>query len=214
MEVTIRNAKKTDAGFLAWVMVAAGRSHVERGYWDFTFPGDEEKRLEFIGKLATAGFKSICNFEGFLVAEVDGQAAAALSGYEPEKATDSVFVEMLNEVLLKEGWAKKDLDDMINRIGPFLTCTPKFHKDAWVVEWVATLPEYRRYGLVSKQLEKIFQKGQGLGYKKSQIGVLIGNTPAQRAYEKAGFKFLDEKRHPDFEATIKCPGVARLERLL
>jgi ribosomal protein S18 acetylase RimI-like enzyme len=214
MEVTIRNARETDAEFLAWVMIAAARSHVERGYWDFTFPGDEEKGLELIGKLATAGFKSICNFEGFLVAEVEGKKAAALSGYEPEKATDSVFVEMLNDVLSKEGWEKKDLGDMFNRIGPFLTCTPKFHKDAWVVEWVAALPEYRRYGLVSGLLEEIFQKGRDLGYKKSQIGVLIGNTPARRAYEKAGFKFLDEKRHPDFEATIKCPGIARLERLL
>ncbi|MBW2365598.1 MAG: hypothetical protein JRF25_11175 [Deltaproteobacteria bacterium] len=132
MEVTIRNARETDAGFLAWVMVAAGRSHVERGYWDFTFPGDEEKRLELIGKLAIAEFKSICNFEGFLVAEVDGQAAAALSGYEPKKATDFVFVEMLNEVLSKEGWGKKDLGDMFNRVGPFLTIKTRGLWNGWL----------------------------------------------------------------------------------
>ncbi|MBW2365599.1 MAG: GNAT family N-acetyltransferase [Deltaproteobacteria bacterium] len=79
---------------------------------------------------------------------------------------------------------------------------------------MAARSDYRRHGLVNRLLEKIFQKGRDLGYKKSQIGVLIGNTPALRAYEKAGFKFFDEKRHPDFEATIKCPGIARLEKLL
>jgi len=211
MKVVIRNARESDAGFLAWVMITAARSHVERGYWDLAIPGTEERRLEIIGKLATAGLKSFCHFEGFLVAEVDGKTAAALTGYEPEKATDAVYIKALNEVLSNEGWSQKDLQDMINRIGPFLTCIPEFHKDAWIVEWVAALPEYRRKGLVNRLLEEILLKGQNLGYKKSQIGVLIGNTPAKRAYEKAGFAFLDEKRHPDFEATLKCPGITRLE---
>jgi ribosomal protein S18 acetylase RimI-like enzyme len=40
----------------------------------------------------------------------------------------------------------------------------------------------------------------------------IGNFPAQRAYEKHGFKVIDEKRHPDFEAEIGSPGMMRLLR--
>jgi ribosomal protein S18 acetylase RimI-like enzyme len=40
----------------------------------------------------------------------------------------------------------------------------------------------------------------------------IGNTPAQKAYEKHGFKVVDEKRHPAFEEEIGSPGMVRLLR--
>ena len=44
----------------------------------------------------------------------------------------------------------------------------------------------------------------------ADIGVLIGNDPAQRAYEKAGFEVTGEKRHPEFEAVYRCPGIRSL----
>jgi hypothetical protein len=42
--------------------------------------------------------------------------------------------------------------------------------------------------------------------------VLIGNRPAQRANEGAGFKVVDEVKHPSFEATFGTPGLRRLLR--
>jgi hypothetical protein len=45
------------------------------------------------------------------------------------------------------------------------------------------------------------------GCIRAQIGVLINNTPARRAYEKSGFKFDSEKRDPGFEATFSTPGI-------
>jgi hypothetical protein len=54
--------------------------------------------------------------------------------------------------------------------------------------------------------------GRERGHTQSQIAVLIGNTPAQRAYESAGFRVADEKRHPDFERAIGSPGIRRLLR--
>ncbi len=44
--------------------------------------------------------------------------------------------------------------------------------------------------------------------------MLIGNTPAQMAYEKVGFVVDEEKRHPEFEAVIGAPGMMRLLRPL
>jgi hypothetical protein len=44
----------------------------------------------------------------------------------------------------------------------------------------------------------------------AQVSLYIGNMPAQRAYKKVGFEFFDEKRHPDFEAEIGCPGMMRM----
>ena len=54
--------------------------------------------------------------------------------------------------------------------------------------------------------------GRSRGYRVGQISVMIGNTPAQRAYEKGGFKVADEKRHADFEKVVGEPGMRRMLR--
>ena len=95
---------------------------------------------------------------------------------------------------------------------PFLTCLPELPEEAWILEWVATRPEYRGKGLTRALLTAILDAGRQRGYKLAQIGVVIGNTPAQRAYEGAGFKVVDETRHPSFEATFGTPGLRRLLR--
>jgi RimJ/RimL family protein N-acetyltransferase len=58
-----------------------------------------------------------------------------------------------------------------------------------------------------------FNIARSRGYRVGQISVMIGNTPAQRAYEKAGFKVADEKRHPDFREGSRRAGDA-MRRLL
>jgi ribosomal protein S18 acetylase RimI-like enzyme len=91
-----------------------------------------------------------------------------------------------------------------------LCCIPKDTEGAWIIDSVATRPEYRRKGLVDRLLLAILEKGRQKGFQRAQISIYIGNRPAQRAYEKHGFKIVDEKRHPDFEAEIGSPGMALL----
>ncbi len=93
-----------------------------------------------------------------------------------------------------------------------LACIPEEVEGAWVIDSVATVPEFRRQGIVSRLLEKILAKGRKQGFRRAQINMYIGNTPAQKAYEKHGFKVVDEKRHPAFEEEIGSPGMARLLR--
>jgi len=87
---------------------------------------------------------------------------------------------------------------------------PDDAEEAWIVESVAALPEYRRQGVVNTLLEEVLERGRRGGYKRAQIGVLINNTPARSAYEKSGFKFDSEKRDPSFEAAFGTPGITRL----
>src|SRR6185295_17623114 len=81
MEITIRPAVEADVPFIAWVQQEAARSHLPLGFWDLAFPGAGSDRLRVVGRIAKAKPRSFCHYSGFLVAEADGYAAAALSAY-------------------------------------------------------------------------------------------------------------------------------------
>ena len=213
MTHTIRPATLADTPFLAWVQQEASRSHLPFGFWDVAIPGPDEYRLRIIERVSRAEARSFAHWSRFLVAEVDGQAAAGLSAYDDAKVTTGdLFGAALVEALAAEGWDGARLGAMQQRLAPFLTCAPEQPDDTWIVEWVATKPQHRGKGLTRALLERILAEGRDRGFAQFQIGVLIGNTPAQRAYEGVGFKVVDEKRHPDFEATFGCPGVRRMQR--
>ena len=81
MATTIRAAGASDVKFLAWVMLAASRSHVPRGAWDHHVDGPEDRVLAFLERMASQSERSFCSWDRFLVAEVDGTPAAGLAGY-------------------------------------------------------------------------------------------------------------------------------------
>ena len=213
MDIHIRPAVESDVPFLAWVQQEAARSHLPQGFWDLAFPGPEADRLRIVGRLCKASARSFCHWTGFLVAEADGRAAAALSAYtKPSVAAGSALFEAIGEALDAERWSEEERHGMNVRITPFLTCVPDTAEDAWIIEWVATWPEYRGKGLVRALLYEILDRGRERGHAQAQIAVLIGNTPAQRAYEGVGFRVVDEKTHPDFERATGSPGIRRLLR--
>jgi ribosomal protein S18 acetylase RimI-like enzyme len=90
------------------------------------------------------------------------------------------------------------------------------HRDPqdWIVEHVATKPEYRRRGLVERLVHEMLERGRARGASMANIGVLIGNDPAQRAYEKCGFVVVEEKRDAEFERVYGSPGARMLRREL
>ena len=214
MAVEVREAKPEDVPFLAWVVLAASRSHLERGVWDLFVEGTEADRLRFLETLLTSERPHWCHHRGFLVAEGDGRPAAALSGYPADGSELATPGDAILEAVRSLGWSDARRAASFERLGVFLRCLPGDAPDAWIVEWVATRPEFRRRGLVDRLLAAELDRGRRRGHRTAQILVLIDNTPAQRAYEKAGFRAVDEKRHPDFEAALGSPGLRRLLRPL
>ena len=213
MTFAIRSAVVDDAPFLAWVQQEASRSHLPFGFWDVAIPGPDEYRLRVIERVCRAEAKSFAHWSRFLVAEVGGEPAAALSAYDDAKAaTGPLFFQALIEALTAEGWNEARIGAMSQRLAPFLTCAPEQPESTWIVEWVATRPEHRGKGLTRTLLHAILDAGRARGHQTFQIGVLIGNTPAQRAYEGVGFSVVEEKTHPDFEATFGTPGIRRMQR--
>ncbi len=212
MDVTIRTATAEDAPFLAWVMQTAARSHVKLCFWDLAFPGPEAWRLDHIAAIALVEPSSFAHYSGFLIAEHDGRPVGGLSAYDPAEKGMGGFAGAIASVLAERQWSDDHMALLAERTAPSTTCMPDTEDGTWVIEWVAARPEARGRGVASALLREILDRGRAAGYKQSQIGYLIGNTPACTAYQRAGFAEVDEKRHADFEAAFGTPGIVRMLR--
>ncbi len=213
MDIHIRPARPEDAEFLAWLILTAGRAHVTRGIWEVILGGPEQENLEFLKLLAVTDTPHLFHYSCYLIAESDGQPVAGLGGYDPDKLGYEALQCAMPEVFKKLGRSGPDPEAGI-RAARVLGCIPENVAAAWIIDSVATRPAYRRKGFVDRLLAAILEKGRQKGYRRAQINIYIGNLPAQRAYQKHGFKIIDEKRHPDFEAEIGSPGMVRMLRNL
>ncbi len=212
-DIPIRPARPEDAEFLAWLILTAGRAHVTRGIWEVILGGAEQENLEFLKLLAVTVTPHLFHYSCYLIAESEGQPVAGLGAYDPNRLGYEALHRAMPEVIRKLGRLGSDLEAS-RRAARVLCCIPENVEDAWIIDSVATRPAFRRKGFVDQLLAAILEKGRQRGFRRSQINITIGNLPAQRAYEKHGFKIIDEKRHPDFEAEIGSPGMARMLRNL
>src|SRR5262249_7666799 len=138
--------------------------------------------------------------------------AAALAGFDPGEMADPAAP--MDEALAGLGWTAHAIASSKAHCGPFFTCVPQWITGLWRVEWVATRPDHRRSGLAATLLDHVLAQGRRAGHRTAQLLVLVGNTPALRAYAKAGFHVEEERRHPAFEAALACPGMIEMRRAL
>ncbi len=213
-DITIAAARPEHAPFIAWVMLTAARSHVEKGMWEFMAGPDEARTLRFLEALASTDEAHWAHHSIFLVAEVGGRPASALCGYFDAEHGTATLALVLPLALQTAGGTPEEFASGWQAGGSIALVAPEHVAGAWIVEHVGTLPEFRRQGLVDRLMESVLEKGRARGATVADIGVLIGNDRAQRAYEKAGFRVIDEKRDAQFEATYGCSGVRSLSRPL
>jgi ribosomal protein S18 acetylase RimI-like enzyme len=207
----IRRAQRADADFLAKIILMAGRAHVRKGIWDVILGGTDDENRSFLSHLTVTGEPHLFHHSFYHIAEVDREQAAALGGYDPKTSGYSALREAMPETIRESG--RNDLDqESLDRMARVLPCIPESLEEAWIIDSVATLPEYRGLGLAGELLESILERGRQLGFLLAQINIYIGNTPAQRLYEKHGFTIVDENRCTDFEQEIGSPGMARMTR--
>lgn len=210
----IVEAREEHIPFIAWVELAAARSHLERGMWDLYLDQPEADVLRYIESMASTEARHFAHHTNFIVAEVDGWPAAALSGYFEAVTTLPMFLAGMDETNRKLGVTAEQNQAGWGRAGSITNCNIEHIPDTWIIEWVATAPEFRRRGLVDALLAEILDLGRKRGASTSDIGVLIGNDRAQRAYEKAGFTVVAEVRNAEFEAAYGCPGTRLLRRAI
>ncbi|MDY6796437.1 MAG: GNAT family N-acetyltransferase [Actinomycetota bacterium] len=206
MKALIRPAVPGDAAQAARLSYMAGQSHLDVCIYDLMFPGDMERRLEMLGKLFTTKSPSWFHYSHHLVADVDGEVAGSLCGYFDPEAGGRVLRDAYEEA----GMGRRERREMAKRLEPLMRVYPVHGHDIWVVENVAVFPRFRRKGLLDSLLDRILQKGRDRGFKRAELRMLIGNIPAQKAYEKAGFRIVEEFVDTEFEEIFGCPGMARM----
>ena len=111
--------------------------------------------------------------------EVEGRAAAALCGYDPVERGVLALAQAMNEAAGQVGWSGDDVAEVWQRFAPVGTCISDDAEGAWIIENVATLPDFRRQGLVNRLLENVLEAGRAKGHRLAQISIIIGNMPAQ-----------------------------------
>lgn len=207
-EFEIVEAQPMHAPFIAWVILTAFRSHLERGFWDFLRLGKDEEILRYLEVLTTTKAAHWVNLSLFIIAEVDGEPAAALSGYFEEEHGGMKLRDGMAEV--SEATGQEVDPEGMKRALTVRNVVPEHVPGAWIIESVATRAEFRRSGLVDALIREMMERGRRRGAIVSDIGVFIGNDSAQKAYEKVGYAVVGEKCHQEFEAVYKTPGIRLL----
>jgi len=210
MTIGTRAATFSDADFLARISLLAVRSHLPRGTFDLIVDSGEDDVLKYVKAFVVASAPNLFHYSHFRILEEEGYNVGALCGYDPEVTTAEMITLASIEAAKIMGWSDAERIANNERAAVVRKCFPEEMPTAWIIENVAVLPEYRGRGLVNVLLEEILKIGESRGHRLAQIGVLIGNTAAQRAYEKIGFTVFDEKRHPAFEAAFGSPGMIRM----
>jgi ribosomal protein S18 acetylase RimI-like enzyme len=211
--ISIRMATRADAGFIARAILAATRSHLPKGWFDIILDRPEDQCLDVIGTLTTTETVSHWHYSRFLIAECDNRPVSGLSAFRAKDAY-AVATAALMEGLERSGISASETAAIWKRGAYMFKCTMRPCDDWWVIENLATLPEFRGSGCTSTLLSHSIESGRAHGSTHVQVSVFIGNASAERLYVKAGFHLTKERRDADFEATSGAPGLRQYVRRL
>ena len=202
----IREAVPDDATFLGNIILRSGRSHQELGIWDLVFPDSEEDLLRLMKTLVFQEPDCSCHFSNLLVAESSGEPRAALCGYDPASVVG--IGQALTFAFESLGVDDGQLITVFERLASFHSCSPDQTPGVWIIEWVATQPEFRRRGFADLLLREIVARGKERGYSAAQIATFVENQNAIEAYKKVGFSVAEERTDGTFEKVMGSRGMA------
>lgn len=209
----IRQATHKDAQFLAWAILAASRSHLERGWFDIALNAPENACLEFLTRLTTTTKHSQWHFSRFLIAEHEALPVSTLAAFRARDAYPQSTAALM-EVIGDQEIAAADAASIWERGAYMFKCTIRPDDDCWMIENLATLPNFQGRGYTSALMSHAFESGRKQGMTHASGSSFIGNVGAERAYLGAGFSAGRERRDPDFEAVAGAPGLRQYTRPL
>jgi GNAT superfamily N-acetyltransferase len=210
MSPVIRQGRADDAAFIAHTVLLSQRGPRPLGWFDFALAQAEPQVLDFLARLAVAKPRSWYHVSQFLIAEAEGEPAAALCAM-PSRETRDTMRAAIEEVAFSSNLSAADI---FARGSYARSCWVQGGEADWLIEHVASQPSARGRGLMQTLIDHALAAGRAAGFEQASISFLIGNDAAERCYAKAGFAFAEEKRDPAFEAITGSPGFRRFARAI
>jgi ribosomal protein S18 acetylase RimI-like enzyme len=213
MATVVRPATRDDCRILAYHAYLAGKSHVDKSVYDVMIPGiggPTDARLSAIEKILQTDTVSWIHYTFCSVAEVDGTVVGSLSHYTTRDGADANILA----ALLEAGWEQDDMKEMGQRLKPLFDIDFTKPPQAMIIENVAVSPMFRRHGILSALLDDAEHLARAGGFEFMQLGMMVGNTRARKAYEDSGFEVVETRISPDFEKLFNSPGMQLLKRKL
>ncbi len=217
MNINIRQATEQDKDFIMTAIIEAEKSGADITSYGaiFSLSGDAVKTL--VSNILDEGIEEQEMYiPNFLVAEVDGENAAAVSAWiEGESGMTSNIIKanmlayFLNADILEGAVAKLGLMNEVNI---------SREMGALQLECIYTAEKFRGMGLSGQLINEHIKrkKAEWLSVDKAQIILLKNNSSALMCYEKVGFAIVAEKKCED-EAILKvlpCDTKILMERKL
>lgn len=196
----IRAATIDDVPFIAWAILESSRAGKKQGVFDLIFSPAEDitKALE---ALIQHDIKTICHYSNFLIAEVDGEPAGTLCGYDGHKLS----WDKMSEALTQMGCQ----GDYKERIASYLLCESEVEKNTLVLDFMITKEKYRGLGVVKELVKKVLLNARLKGFRRAPTNIEIGSIETQLAYEKMGFTAKEEKRSDYYLEDFGRAGITR-----
>jgi translation initiation factor 4G len=167
-------------------------------------------RNDALDHVASGSARSWCRWSVFHVAEVEGIAASALCTFSASAGDDSALGAAVAAAFAACRIPPERLAGLAAEFAIFQRCFPLFPSGTWIVENVGTRDASRRRGLLTVLLDDALERGRRAGHATAQISCLLCSEPAQRPYERAGFRVVEERKDPAFEALMGTPGLSRM----
>jgi hypothetical protein len=159
MTTLIRPAGPDDSGFIARNILASQRGPRSRGWFDIALGWPEPQCLDFVAQVATAATRSWWHVSQFVIAELDGEPAAALCA-SPATGTGVAGRAAIAEVAEKTGLSASELAAIFRRGAYASGCWVQGGEGDWLIEHVASLPACRGRGLVQALIARA-RRGRG-----------------------------------------------------
>ena len=204
MSIKIRKATANDSSFLAQMILQSSRAGKKDGIFDLIYgTNDDAKILPKIEALTKTTAKAHCNFNNFLVAEMDGQCVGTLCSYEPRIATKQAFIDALTEV---------GCDDNCTEALDVMTCCDfGLNNRTLMFDFMEELEGFIDVGVLKTLMTKSLLTARLKGYRIGQALVEIGSLETILFYKKLGFKVVEEKECELYKEKFGRAGQVLLE---
>lgn len=204
MSIKIRKAVVGDAKFLAQMILQSSRAGKKDGIFDLIFnTNDDTKILTALESLTLTTAKAHCNFNNFLVAEVDGNTVGTLCSYEPRIATKETFIEALHEI-----GCENDLSEALEVMS---CCDFELNNRTLMFDFMEETKSLVHVSTLKTLMQKSLLTARLKGYRIGQALVEIGSLETILFYKKLGFKQVQEKECELYKEKFGRAGQVLLE---